>query len=394
MYIVKFFDTHKNQIVDFRPQRPQIQIYVCGITPYDSAHLGHIFTFMTYDLLQRRLEDLGHKVKLVRNITDVDEPIFLKAKQNNEHYVDLATREINSFKEIMKRLNFRDPDAEPLASDFIAEMADAVKWLIDHNYAYKLDNDIYFDVMSDPKFGSFCHLPDKLQLTFMSERGGDPKRPGKRQPLDFLLWRGITDPNDPAAWNSPVGYGRPGWHIECSVMSAALLNTPLDIHGGGMDLIFPHHECEIAQSEALNDHSQFADNWLHVAPLLRYGEKMSKSLGNLVFAKDLLNEPADPAAIRLALMHYHYRSGGEWRDEVWEDTKSLVNQAADLLRRGEGSSSDNQEYSGLRDKVRACLDDNLDTPSIVSLIKEHITGQKNSGELKQTLELLGLSINV
>ena len=380
---MRFYDTRLREFVSFAPKHKEVRIYVCGVTPYDSAHLGHIFTFLTYDLLQRRLEDLGYSVKLVRNITDVDEPIYERAKQNGEHYTELAAREIASFQKIMRSLNFREPTAEPLASEYIAEMANAVQQLLASGYAYQLDNDIYFDSASFPSFGALSQYPDQLKVALLRERGGDPDRSGKRHPLDFLLWRGISDPNDPAAWVSPVGYGRPGWHIECSVMSATLLGTPIDIHGGGMDLIFPHHECEIAQSESLGS-MPFVHQWLHVAPLLLYGEKMSKSLGNLVFARDLITDHS-PAAVRLALLNYHYEIGGEWREDFWRDAKTLANKLKQYLHDNQG-----QKKTGLLNEVRAALDNNLDTPAILAAIKSHLKVHGDITELNQALTLLGI----
>jgi len=288
---VKLFDTAQKTYIQFKPGRT-VKMYICGITPYDSAHLGHIFTFMTYDLLQRRLEDMDHVVQLVRNITDVDEPIYARAHELGVVYTELAEAEISDFQAIMSTLNFRPAYAEPRASKYIAAMAAAVQSLLDAGVAYRLGEDIYYDVSSYPDFGIFSGFSKRLQLAFMALRGGDPERTGKRQPLDFLLWKGVTDPHDTAQWDSPVGRGRPGWHIECTVMSRQLLGTSFDLHGGGTDLIFPHHECEIAQSYGL-EQPQPAQHWLHVSPLLHDGEKMSKSLGNLVFAKDLLKHHPD-----------------------------------------------------------------------------------------------------
>jgi L-cysteine:1D-myo-inositol 2-amino-2-deoxy-alpha-D-glucopyranoside ligase len=380
---MKFYETQSREMVSFAPKQDTVTIYVCGVTPYDSAHLGHIFTFMTYDLLQRRLEDLGYKVKLVRNITDVDEPIFARAAEQGEHYKELAKREIDSFQDIMRKLNFRDPTAEPLASEYIEDMARAVQKLLGTGHAYRLEQDIYFDVSTHASFGSFSNLPDRLQIEFMRDRGGDPERHGKRHPLDFLLWRGISDKSDPAAWDTTVGYGRPGWHIECSIMSSHLLGTPIDIHGGGMDLIFPHHECEITQNESLGQ-KPFARNWLHVAPLSLYGEKMSKSLGNLVFADDLIKEHS-PAAVRILLLNYHHGIGGEWRDDLWQGAKSLSD---DLQQYVKVQSSTTK--TGLLNEVRAALDDNLDTPSILKAFRQHMRDKGDISELVQSLELLGI----
>lgn len=356
------FDTPTQRTVELRLGKA-VNIYVCGITPYDAAHAGHIFTFMAYDLLARRLEDTGHTVRLVRNVTDVDEPIFKRAAELGESYLELARRETLHLHEILETMNFRPLHAEPLATQYIGQMAAAVKKLLRKGIAYQLEDDIYFDVGMFPKFGGFSGFSDRLQLGFMQDRGGDPRRPGKRQPLDFLLWRGITDPTDPAAWDTVVGHGRPGWHIECTVMSAETLGTPIDIHGGGMDLIFPHHECEVAQSTALG-HQPFANHWMHVAPILYQGEKMSKSLGNLVFARDMLKYHR-PGVVRLALMQLHYRTGGEWRHDALVCAEELYDLLLDALAQPQQLSGDNY-----LEQVRAALDDDLDTHQVLHVLRD------------------------
>jgi len=387
---MKFFDTPSQQYADFQPDGP-VRIYTCGITPYDSAHLGHIFTFLTYDLLQRRLEDKGLEVRLVRNITDVDEPIYRKAEALGVAYTDLAAQETAMFKQVLSDLNFRPAFAEPLASEYIEPMAQAVAKLIESGNAYKLDDDIYFDVNQDKQFGKFSNYSNHLQLSFMRRRGGDPERVGKRHPLDFLLWRGVTDKTDPAAWETDLGRGRPGWHIECTVMAAELLDTPFEIHGGGDDLVFPHHECENAQSRALG-RSGLAKYWLHVAPILYAGDKMSKSIGNLVFAKDLLKDYPAPV-IRLSLLKYHYRTGGEWQPE-------FLLESADLFAKLELAKINCSEIAGekLLSEVRHALDDDIDSHQIMhSLIdfvespgisEKEITGEKS---LSQVYRLLGFT---
>ncbi|MGH7196039.1 MAG: cysteine--tRNA ligase [Candidatus Saccharimonadales bacterium] len=392
---MKFYDTRQRKIIDFKVGSP-VNIYVCGITPYDSAHLGHIFTFLTYDLLQRRLEELGHKVTMVRNITDVDEPIFERARANGETYQELAERETKKFQSIMHDLNFRPAASEPLASDFVLPMASAIAKLLAGGQAYKLGNDIYFDVARAADFGKFCGFSDKLQLTFMLERGGDPGRVGKRQQLDFLLWRGVSDASDPAAWDSPIGRGRPGWHIECSVMSSSILGAPLDLHGGGLDLIFPHHECEIAQSQALGL-APPARHWLHVAPLLLHGEKISKSLGNLLLASALLQNYSPPT-IRLSLMHYHYRIGGEWQPDYLLSAHQLAQkiQTAQKLDNGQTGQAE-------LNAIRADLDNDLDTPStlknldqladkIINARRQKSANRPTATPLDQALRLLGIAI--
>lgn len=359
---MKLFDTRLQQYVDFLPSKT-VNIYTCGITPYDSAHLGHIFTFMTYDLLQRRLEDIGHEVRLVRNITDIDEPIFKKADELGVDYAKLAEEETAAFQKVLKELDFRPAYGEPRASEYIQQMSQAVEKLLTLNNAYRLDDDIYFDISSIPTFGKFSGYSERLMHAFMRRRGGDPERVGKRNALDFLLWRGITNAADKAAWDTKLGRGRPGWHIECSVMASELLGMPLDLHGGGDDLIFPHHECELAQSVALGN-LKFVNTWMHVAPILYAGEKMSKSLGNLVFAKDLLvNHSA--ATIRLSLMKYHYRTGGEWQPE-------FLDEAAALLRGLDAAEQVCTPKSAARllNKVRQALDNDLDTHQILHALED------------------------
>jgi L-cysteine:1D-myo-inositol 2-amino-2-deoxy-alpha-D-glucopyranoside ligase len=383
---MRIFDTAKNEYVELEVG-PVFKMYVCGITPYDSAHLGHIFTFMAYDLLQRRLEDLGHEVKMVRNITDVDDPIYAKAQELNVHYAELARAEAASFADVMDKLYFRPLFAEPKASEYIEPMAEAVKALLDKGFAYHIDDDIYFDISKYPEFGKFSGFSDRLLLSFMGDRGGDPERRGKRSPLDFLLWKHITDPKDPAQWKSAVGTGRPGWHIECTVMSSDLLDTPFDLHGGGADLIFPHHECEIAQSVGLGRGNP-AKAWMHVSPMLDAGEKMSKSLGNLVFAKDLL-EDYEPAAIRLALMYYHHRIGGEWQPE-------RLDEATELLHALRTTRTTKVQMRQLLEEVRAALDNDLDTPAIIQSCLRFVAdnqpgaGAKGAVSTRQILQLLGL----
>lgn len=383
---MKLYDTARKGFAEIVPKEA-FTIYVCGITPYDSAHLGHIFTFMTYDLLQRLLEEEGMRVKMVRNITDVDEPIYKKAAELGVPYTELAERETASFQKVLQQLNFKKPFAEPKASEFIPQMAEAVQQMIDAGHAYAVDKDIYFDTSTVEHYGGFAGFPEKILLKMLQGRGGDPYRAKKRNRVDFLLWKSIDDPKDPAAWESPVGYGRPGWHIECSVMSESLLGIPFDLHGGGTDLIFPHHESEIAQAHGLG-HPIKARYWLHVSPLLLYGEKMSKSLGNLVFAKDLL-ETYEPAVIRLALMNYHYRSGGEWRPELLESSASLL-QAV----RAKAQKTDQKQAENLFASVQLALHNNLDTPSVIRALHAFVyakpTTTPKTVDISPTFNLLGL----
>jgi L-cysteine:1D-myo-inositol 2-amino-2-deoxy-alpha-D-glucopyranoside ligase len=385
---MKLFNTTDKTYIDFKPQK-LVGIYVCGITPYDSAHLGHIFTFMTYDLLQRRLEDLRHEVRMVRNVTDVDEPIYVKARELGIDYRALAAAETASFQKTLTELRLKKPYAEPLASDYISQMSAAVEQLIASGFGYRLDEDVYFDVSKFPAYEKFSGFNHRLIMGLARMRGGDPERSGKRHPLDFLLWKGITDPDDPAQWQTSLGAGRPGWHIECSVMSSELLDVPFDIHGGGTDLIFPHHSSEIAQNVGLGN-SVTAKTWLHVSPMLYDGEKMSKSLGNLVFAHDLLGSH-EAAVIRLSIMNYHHRVGGEWLPELLEESTRLLHNVRKAAR--QASAADAQQLLGA---VRNALDDDLNTLEVIDALHRFVASEPASepgaAELvEETLRLLGLA---
>ena len=290
MATIQLYDTARRAIVPFAPDHV-VRMYVCGITPYDSTHLGHAATYLTYDILTRRLEELGHEVRMVRNITDVDDSILPKARELGIPYLELAEAEINRFRSDMDALGMRPPIAEPRATETIDEIISIVERLLDSDHAYLTHGTAYFDVSSSKRFGSLSQYPREQMVRLARARGGNPDDPHRRDPLDFVLWQPSLA--DEPAWRAPFGVGRPGWHIECSAMSMQELGPTLDLHGGGTDLIFPHHECEIAQSEAFTG-KPFVRHWLHSAMVAYEGEKMSKSLGNLVFISDLL-KVADPA---------------------------------------------------------------------------------------------------
>ena len=307
---VHLFDTARRSIVPFQPGRA-VTIYVCGITPYDSTHLGHANTYLTYDLLIRQLEEHGHKVTLVRNITDVDDSILGKARELGVDFLELAKAETARFHSDMAALNTRPVASEPHATQWVSEMINLISQLERKGHTYTTQGATFFDVSTFASFGSLCGYDHDTMLNLAAERGGHPHDPRQRNPLDFVLWQPSL--TDEPSWDSPWGPGRPGWHIECSAMAMGLLGTTIDLHGGGTDLIFPHHECEQAQSEAATG-TTFVRHWMHCGLVAYAGNKMSKSLGNLVFVSELAKH-ADPRAIRLALMSHHYREDWEWHDE-------------------------------------------------------------------------------
>jgi L-cysteine:1D-myo-inositol 2-amino-2-deoxy-alpha-D-glucopyranoside ligase len=357
---VRLFDTARAETVPFEPGEV-VSIYVCGITPYDSTHLGHANTYITYDLLIRRLEDLGHTVRLVRNITDVDDSILPKARELGVDFLELAAAETARFHGDMEALDTRPVEAEPHATKWIAEMVALIERLDAAGHIYVVDDTVFFDVSTFDSFGALSGYDDATMIEYARERGGNPDDPRLRNQLDFVLWQPSLA--DEPSWVSPWGPGRPGWHIECSAMSMALLGETIDLHGGGSDLIFPHHECERAQSEAATGET-FVRHWMHCGMVAYQGTKMSKSLGNLVFVSEL-SKTADPRAIRLALMAHHYRDDWEWFDTDIDAAAVLLDQLIEAA--GASHGPDPTPYAA---RVRAALDDDLDAPAARAAIVE------------------------
>ncbi len=348
------YDTAKRDIVPFTPGET-VLMYTCGITPYDATHLGHAATFLVYDVLQRRLIDLGHQVKCVRNVTDVDDPLFAKARELGVHYLDLAAGEEARFNRDMEALEALPVFSTPRASSAISDIRGFIGMVLDRGYAYAVDGSVYFDISKFPSFGEVSHYSEEQMIEFARQRGGNVEDPNKRHPLDFVLWHPSAD--DEPSWDTMWGAGRPGWHIECSALALRELGTTIDLHGGGSDLIFPHHECERAQSEAATG-EPFVRHWMHVAMVYMDGHKMSKSLGNLVFV-DKLRTEYDPRSIRLGVIEHHYRT--EWE---WESGLMPRNHA----RLGSWLASVGGAQGTVLDEVREHLDNDLDTPGAVAAI--------------------------
>jgi L-cysteine:1D-myo-inositol 2-amino-2-deoxy-alpha-D-glucopyranoside ligase len=386
---VRLYDTAQRAVVPFEPPST-VRMYVCGITPYDSTHLGHAATYLTYDLLIRRLEDLGHEVRMVRNITDVDDSILPKARELGIPYLELAAAETARFHSDMDALDMRPPVAEPRATEAIDGIIKLVGRLLDSGHAYLTHGTAYFDVSAFARFGDLSHYSPETMVKLARARGGNPEDPHRRAPLDFVLWQ-PSAPDEPA-WHAPFGVGRPGWHIECSAMAMAEHGPTIDLHGGGTDLIFPHHECEIAQSESLTG-EPFARHWMHSAMVNYEGEKMSKSLGNLVFVSDLLKQ-ADPRAVRLALMHHHYRSGFEWYDAEIEEGSALLHRLM-----AAAACPDGPDPRPFADRVRAALDDDLHAPAALDALDDLASAVLSGGSdatapgvLRELGALLGVDL--
>jgi L-cysteine:1D-myo-inositol 2-amino-2-deoxy-alpha-D-glucopyranoside ligase len=372
---VRLYDTARQEIVPFEPADRVVSMYTCGITPYDSSHLGHAATYLTYDVLQRRLRDLGHETRCVRNITDVDDSILPKAAELGVHYLDLAASELVRFDADMNALGLLPAWSEPRATSAIADIRGFIGMVLDRGYAYRAGGAVYFEVGRYDRFGEISHCTREEMLRFAAERGGRPEDPNKRDPLDFVLWQPSL-PEEPS-WDSLWGPGRPGWHIECSALCLRELGTTIDLHGGGSDLIFPHHECEAAQSRAATG-EPLVRHWMHQAMVRMDGEKMSKSLGNLVFVGDLVRQ-WEPAAVRLACVSHHYRQSWEWNDTLMP---AATERLGAWRAAGRGSAA--------LDQVRLALDEDLDTPGAVAAIDA--AARKGLG-VSEAAMLLGVDIS-
>ncbi len=370
---MRLYDTAKQAVVPFEPG-PEVLLYTCGITPYDATHLGHAAAFVAYDVLQRRLRDLGHTTKCVRNVTDVDDSILAKARELGVHYLDLAAAETARFDDDMIALDMLPSFSEPRATSAIADIRGFIGMVLDKGYAYEAGGAVYFDVSKWDRFGEISGYDEATMLAYAEERGGFPDDPNKRNKLDFILWQPSLE-GEPA-WESMWGPGRPGWHIECSALAMRELGTTIDLHGGGSDLIFPHHECEAAQSEAATGET-FVRHWMHQAMVRMDGEKMSKSLGNLVFVSDL-RKTYDTRAIRLAVVSHHYRHEWEWSDQLMPDSQARLET---WLATGNGA--------GALEEVRAALDNDLDTPAAVAAIDAAVAAGQGVSEAAM---LLGVDV--
>lgn len=353
---MKLFDTARGGVYPMETG-PLVTMYSCGITPYDSAHLGHAFVYLSFDVLQRRLRDQGLDTHCVRNVTDVDDDLLRKSRELGVFYLDLAAQEMAKFERDMQLINLLPVYSEPRATSAIPEILTLVGDLFDKGIAYEVDGWVYFEASKFARFGQVSHENREAMITLAGIHGGNPTDPKKRDPLDFVLWQPSLE--DEPSWESRWGAGRPGWHIECSALAVRDLGETLDVHGGGRDLAFPHHECEAAQSESVTG-APFVKHWMHVGLVGLDGTKMSKSLGNLVFVEDLAKR-AEPTAVRLALLNQHYRSDWEWRDELLSHAVS---------RLSTWRSSVNGRSGNVLDDVRSALDEDLDTPSTLAIMDE------------------------
>jgi L-cysteine:1D-myo-inositol 2-amino-2-deoxy-alpha-D-glucopyranoside ligase len=369
---MRLYNSSTRTIDELSPRDGRVSIYVCGITPYDVTHLGHAFTYLTFDVIRRYLEWQGVQVHHVQNITDVDDDIIRKARELDTTPEELTERNVAWFDDDMRALGALRPHVFPRVSEEIDTIQEIVARLLRADHAYEANGDVYFDVRTFPSYGTLSGLSPAEML---AENERQRMRRGPRNPLDFLLWQAEA-PGEPS-WESPWGRGRPGWHIECTAMAVRHAGATLDIHGGGRDLIFPHHESEIAQSESFTGQSPFVRTWAHVGMIRYQGEKMSKSLGNLVLVKNLLQSHT-PDAIRLSLLNIHYLDSYEWTEGGLAEADGQAERL--LLAAGrEPGSGEAIDPTPLVVEFRAALDDNLDTPRAVralSALGDRINGAR------------------
>lgn len=357
---VVLHDTATGGSVATSPDGGTARLYVCGITPYDATHIGHANTYIAFDLLNRAWRTAGHDVRFVQNVTDVDDPLLERATKVGVDWVELAERETELFRKDMEALRVLPPAAYIGAVESIPLVIELVQRLEAAGAIYRVEDDLYFSVSADPAFGQESGYDRDTMLRFFGERGGDPDRAGKKDPLDCVVWRGERE-GEPS-WDSPWGKGRPGWHIECAAIALQELGGAFDVQGGGSDLVFPHHEmCAGHVQVATRD--PFAKVYSHAGMVAYDGEKMSKSLGNLVFVSALRNSDIDPMAIRLSLLRHHYRTDWEWTDDqLWTAVDDLGDWRR-ALALGAGAPA-----APVVEEILAALADDLDAPRATAAI--------------------------
>jgi len=375
---LKLFNTLTNEKETFVPLTPGlVRMYVCGVTVYDSAHIGHARSFFTFDIIYRYLKFAGFNVEYVRNFTDVDDKIIKKANSEQVNCERVTARYIKEFTEDGANLGWLAPTHEPRATDHIAEIIGIIKILEAKGLAYHVDGDMYYSVAGFPDYGKLSRK--KIDELEAGARVEVDER--KRSPLDFALWK-ASKPGEPT-WASPWGPGRPGWHIECSAMSTKYLGQPFDIHGGGRDLIFPHHENEIAQSEGAFGQA-LARYWIHAGFLNINQEKMSKSLGNFFTIREILRE-FDAAALRHYFLGCHYRNPMDFSREGLEEAGKAADRILETLdRAGRAIKAEAPADGGLMDSFRQEMDDDFNTPRALALIFDEVRALNRRLDDKQT----------
>ncbi|HYF72291.1 MAG TPA: cysteine--1-D-myo-inosityl 2-amino-2-deoxy-alpha-D-glucopyranoside ligase [Nocardioides sp.] len=373
---VALHDTSSGAKVATTPTGPA-RLYVCGITPYDATHLGHAATYVGFDLLNRAWRNAGHDVTYVQNVTDVDDPLLERAAKVHVDWVELAERETELFRQDMAALRVLPPAHYIGAVESIPLVIELIQRLEAAGTIYRVEDDLYFSVTADPAFGSESGWDRAQMLEVYPERGGDPDRAGKKDPLDCVVWRGRRD-GEPS-WESPWGPGRPGWHVECTAIAQRHLGGAFDVQGGGSDLVFPHHEMCAGHAQVAVPGTPFAQVYSHAGMVGYDGEKMSKSRGNLVFVSALRNSDVDPMAIRLALMRHHFRSDWEWTDDQLWTAVDDVSRWRRALSLGAGAPA-----GPVVEEVLAALADDLDAPRATAAVDRWVAATLGTDGLADT----------
>ncbi len=385
--VLKVFNSGSGRKEVFRTLKPKVaRIYVCGVTPYDVTHLGHAFTYVSFDVLVRYLKYRGFEVIYTQNVTDIDDDILRKSKEEGKNWREFGDFWTRKYLSDMKSINVARPTYYVKATGTIARMIKIIRSLIVAKFAYVSGGNVYFNVKKFPRYGKLSHFSTKQMKFLLRDRGGDPNDPNKKNPLDFILWQKWKE-GEPF-WKTPWGNGRPGWHIECSAMINQYLGDQIDIHGGGRDLIFPHHESEIAQSESFTQKAPFAGYFMHTSMVISAGEKMSKSLGNLILISDLLKRYS-PNTIRWALLLHHYR-------QIWEYDPNELKQAQKCIRKIEKAIASSRRSKDIDKKAinefMQAMDDDLDTPRALNILKELSKDPGNADTLKHIMKILGFYV--
>jgi len=397
---MKIYNTLSGRKEDFTPKGDTVKMYVCGVTPYAPSHLGHAMSYIVFDTIRRYLEFRfpNHKVKYVQNFTDIDDKIIARANESGISSKELAQRFIDQYFTVMDDLNIKRADIYPRATEEIPKIIEVIEGLIQKGHAYEVGGDVYFRVQSDPDYGKLSHRT----LDGMIAGARVEIAEAKEHPLDFALWK-AAKPGEPQ-WQSPWGPGRPGWHIECTAMSLKYLGKTLDIHGGGQDLIFPHHENEIAQSESFTGIKPFVRHWLHNGLMQLGEEKMSKSTGKLVTISEVLAKYG-PDALRLWVLSSHYRSPVTYSDMNLAATKKAVERpisAANIdVEESKAATIDAQPY---RERFINAMDDDFNTPKAVAVLFDlarEINRSRDEGRniaeaqktLRELARVLGLTLH-
>ena len=391
---LSLFDSLKGAKLEL-PVRDPMTIYVCGITPYDATHIGHAATYLTFDLVHRYLLAAGHRVVFLENVTDIDDPLFERARRDGMKWKTLVDDQLRLFTSDMTNLRVLPPIELTSVTEAMEEIIAFVASLVAKGLTYSLGSELYLDARRVTDFGD---LPLSMEsaIAIFRERGGDPDRSGKRHPLDPVLWRPSAE--DEPRWSTPFGEGRPGWHVECNAIARKIVEaasqSSLSLQGGGGDLIFPHHYMTELQSRARYD-QPFSQVFAHAGMVKYQGEKMSKSLGNLVFVSKLLEDGVHPMAIRIALISGHYREEREWSDDLLGIGEKLVEDLLSLLSR-----ELIPEYDYLISEIITSLADDLDTPRVLGLLQGYISRavhdtqpSKSPGDLSRFLDaVLGVTL--